>query len=66
MVTQSKFALLEAAVEELKTAAAPIELELPDNEQLKSDIASGTANLPDTMQAMQVCDVETASSAWSI
>ncbi|CAH0727272.1 unnamed protein product, partial [Brenthis ino] len=54
VVTQSQFAVLEATVNELKSLALPKPLALPDNEQLKSDLARGSASLPDTMQAMQV------------
>ncbi|XP_046968234.1 girdin-like [Vanessa cardui] len=54
VVTQSQFALLEAAVRDLTEIAVPKPLELPDNEKLKSDLASGNATLPEAMQAMQV------------
>ncbi|XP_064073163.1 girdin-like [Vanessa tameamea] len=54
VVTQSQFALLEAAVNDLMEIAVPKPLVLPDNEKLKSDLASGNATLPEAMQAMQV------------
>ncbi|KAJ0175915.1 hypothetical protein K1T71_008089 [Dendrolimus kikuchii] len=55
VVTQSQFAQLEAAINELKSIAGPIPIpELPDNQKLRSDLAKGSASLTDTMQAMQV------------
>ncbi|XP_061718188.1 uncharacterized protein LOC133525815 [Cydia pomonella] len=54
VVTQSQFQLLEAQVEELLRAAGPLpELTMPDNKQLRQDLAAG-ASLTDAMQAMQV------------
>ncbi|XP_072949772.1 uncharacterized protein [Epargyreus clarus] len=55
VVTQSQFALLEAAVKGLMAKAAPMgELRLPDNKKLRSDLVKGSASLTDTMEAMQV------------
>ncbi|XP_047521185.1 zinc finger CCCH domain-containing protein 13-like [Pieris napi] len=54
VVTQSQFALLEAAVRDLRDMAAPQPLAMPDNEKLRSALAKGQATLPDTMQAMQI------------
>ncbi|CAK1543296.1 unnamed protein product [Leptosia nina] len=66
VVTQSQFALLEAAVKELKDMAAPMKLAMPDNERLRSDLAKGSASLSDTMQAMQIdARVKAAESAIS-
>ncbi|XP_022113198.2 uncharacterized abhydrolase domain-containing protein DDB_G0269086 [Pieris rapae] len=64
VVTQSQFALLEAAVRDLRDMAAPQPLAMPDNEKLRSDLAKGQATLPDTMQAMQIdARVKAAESA---
>lgn len=59
MVTQSQFAILEAAIKDLMDVAAPQPLSMPKNEKLRKDLAKGTATLPDAMEAMQVtnrCD----------
>ncbi|CAG9583452.1 unnamed protein product [Danaus chrysippus] len=54
VVTQSQFAILEAAIKDLMEAAAPQPLAMPKNEKLRKDLAKGTATLPDAMEAMQV------------
>ncbi|XP_045774266.1 trichohyalin-like [Maniola jurtina] len=54
VVTQSQFALLESAVKQLARMAAPLQLQLPDNKQLMSDVMSGAATLPDAMQTLQI------------
>lgn len=55
VVTQSQFALLEAAVKELEAKGAPPPPpKMPDNEKLKEDIVKGSASLTDTMHAMNV------------
>ncbi|XP_045524581.1 uncharacterized abhydrolase domain-containing protein DDB_G0269086-like isoform X2 [Pieris brassicae] len=64
VVTQSQFALLEAAVKDLRDMAVPQPLAMPDNAKLRSDLAKGQATLPDTMQAMQIdARVKAAESA---
>ncbi|OWR54252.1 Glutamine-rich protein 2 [Danaus plexippus plexippus] len=54
VVTQSQFAILEAAIKDLMDVAAPQPLSMPKNEKLRKDLAKGTATLPDAMEAMQV------------
>ncbi|VVC88742.1 unnamed protein product [Leptidea sinapis] len=54
VVTQSQFALLVDAVEELQVQVEPAKpLALPQNKQLMSELASGSATLQGTMEAMQ-------------
>lgn len=58
VVTQSQFALLEAAVKELEAKGGPPPPpKMPDNKKLKEDIVKGSASLTDTMHAMNVSDV---------
>lgn len=55
VVTQSQFALLEAAVKDLEgKGAPPPPPKMPDNKKLKEDIVKGSASLTDTMHAMNV------------
>ncbi|VVC88741.1 unnamed protein product [Leptidea sinapis] len=55
VVTQSQFALLVDAVEELQVQVEPAKpLALPQNKQLMSELASGSATLQGTMEAMQL------------
>lgn len=55
VVTQSQFALVEAAVRDLEAKGAPPPPpKMPDNKKLKEDIVRGSASLTDTMRAMNV------------
>ncbi|KAL4705799.1 hypothetical protein ACJJTC_016393 [Scirpophaga incertulas] len=54
VVTRSQFELVEKAVRKLQNCAVPPLPTLPDNATLRADLASGSATLGQTMEAMQV------------
>ncbi|XP_069356355.1 flagellar attachment zone protein 1-like [Maniola hyperantus] len=53
-VAKSQFALLEVAVEELKSMAPPKPIQSLGNEKLISDMMKGTVSLPEAMETLQV------------
>ncbi|XP_059062938.1 uncharacterized protein LOC131855658, partial [Achroia grisella] len=65
VVTRSEFEILEALVNDLKKNVGPLPTPaLPDNKQLRSELAKGSASLIDIMNAMQVkARVEAAEQA---